>query len=111
MSSAPFSVPAVINVEAEVAYWRKRHEDHLLGDGSFGHYVQWIKFACDSLLKHPRASDEERETAFKDEYASKIMPRLTEDQARAFVDQCWEHLYAGSPQDLAPRPRLVAASA
>lgn len=111
MPSVSFSVPAVINVDAEVNYWRQRHADGLMGSGSFGHYVPWIKFACDSLITHPRASDEEREAAFQTEYALKIMPRLTEDEARAFVDQCWEHVYLSSQTDRAARPRLIAASA
>ena len=111
MPSVSFSVPAVINVDAEVNYWRQRHADGLMGSGSFGHYVPWIKFACDSLITHPRASDEERETAFQTEYALKIMPRLTEDEARAFVDQCWEHVYLSTHTDRAARPRLIAASA
>ncbi len=111
MSSAPFSVPAVIDVDAELAYWRKRHADGLMGDASFGQFSQWVKFACDSLLKHPRATDEEREAAFGNEFDARIMPRMTKNEARAFVDQVWEHLYADSRQNLAPRPRLIAASA
>ena len=57
MSSAQLSIPAVIDVDAEVAYWRQRHADGNLGtgSGSFGHYVPWIKFACDSLITQARA--------------------------------------------------------
>lgn len=109
MSSAQLSIPAVIDVDAEVAYWRQRHADGNLGTGSFGHYVPWIKFACDSLITQPRASDEQRDETFQTQYALQIMPRLSEDQARAFVEQCWEHVYLASRHDVATRPRLGAA--
>jgi hypothetical protein len=108
MSSVPLSIPAVINVDAEVSHWRQRHADGLLGTGSFGHYVPWIKFACDSLITQPRASDEQRDEAFQTQYALQIMPRLTEDEARAFVEQCWEHVYLTSRHDQNARPRLGA---
>ena len=111
MSSAQHSIPAVIDVDAEVAYWRQRHADGNLGTGSFGHYVPWIKFACDSLITQPRASDEQRDESFQTQYALQIMPRLSEDQARAFVEQCWEHVYLASRHDVAARPRLGAARA
>jgi hypothetical protein len=106
MSSVPLSIPAVINVDAEVSYWRQRHADGLLGTGSFGHYVPWIKFACDSLITQPRASDKERDASFQTQYALQIMPRLTEDEARAFVEECWEHVYLTSRHDQNARPRL-----
>jgi len=111
MSSAQLSIPAVIDVEAEVAYWRQRHADGTLGSGtgSFGHYVPWIKFACDSLITQPRASDEQRDESFQTQYALQIMPRLSEDQARAFVEEVWEHVYLSSRHDVAARPRLGAA--
>ncbi len=108
MSSAQISIPAVIDVDAEVSYWRQRHADGNLGTGSFGHYVPWIKFACDSLITQPRASDEQRDEMFQTHYALQIMPRLTEEQARQFVDQCWEHVYHAGRQDLSSRPRLHA---
>ncbi|GEM_PF-97961 len=113
MSSAQLSIPAVIDVDAEVAYWRQRHADGNLGTGtgSFGHYVPWIKFACDSLITQPRASDEQRDEAFQTQYALQIMPRLSEEQARAFVESCWEHVYLASRHDVATRPRLGAARA
>ncbi|MBD3827808.1 MULTISPECIES: hypothetical protein [Stenotrophomonas] len=108
MSSASLSIPAVIDVDAEVGHWRQRHADGTLGSGSFGHYVPWIKFACDSLITQPRASDEQRDESFQTHYALQIMPRLSEDQARDFVEQCWEHVYRAGRQDLASRPRLGA---
>ncbi|WP_313456186.1 hypothetical protein [Stenotrophomonas sp.] len=111
MPSVQFSVPAVINVDAEVNYWRQRHADGLMGEKSFGQYITWIKFACDSLISHPRHSDSERLEAFQTFYALQIMPRLTEAEASAFVDQVWDHLYMSSRSDRAERPRLIAASA
>jgi len=102
------SIPPVIDVEAELSHWRQKHAEGALGSGSFGHYVPWVKFACDSLITHPRASNEEREDAFQTQYALQIMPRLTEQQARAFVEQCWEHVYFTSASRNAERPRLSA---
>lgn len=110
MSSAQLSIPAVIDVDAEVAYWRQRHADGTLGSGtgSFGHYVPWIKFACDSLITQPRASDEQRDESFQTQYALQIMPRLSEAQAREFVDRCWQHVYQTSRVRLQDAPRLRA---
>jgi len=108
MPSAQISIPAVIDVDAEVSHWRQLHADGNLGTGSFGHYVPWIKFACDSLITQPRASDEQRDEMFQTHYALQIMPRLSEEQARQFVDQCWEHVYHAGRQDLSSRPRLHA---
>lgn len=108
MSSAQISIPAVIDVDAEVSHWRQLHADGNLGTGSFGHYVPWIKFACDSLITQPRASDEQRDEMFQTHYALQIMPRLSEEQARQFVDECWEHIYHAGRQDQASRPRLHA---
>lgn len=101
------NVPPVIDVEAEVAYWHKQHTDGQL-PGSFGHYVLWIKFACDSLVCHPRASNEEREEAFQRHYALQIMPRLSEAQARDFIERCWDHVYVSSMFNRSERPRLNA---
>ncbi len=108
MPSAQISIPAVIDVDAEVSHWRQLHADGSLGSGSFGHYVPWIKFACDSLITQPRASDAQRDEMFQTHYALQIMPRLSEEQARDFVDQCWEHIYLAGRQDQASRPRLSA---
>lgn len=102
------SIPPVIDVEAELKHWRQQHADGALGSSSFGHLVPWVKFACDSLLTHPRSSNAERETAFQTHYALQIMPRLSESQARAFVEQVWEHVYQTSAARNAERPRLRA---
>jgi len=110
MSSVPLSIPAVINVDAEVSYWRQQHLDEVLTSASFGHYIPWIKFACDSLLNHPRASDEEREVAFQTHYAGQIMAKLSPDEARTFVEQVWEHVYLISQHDQNARPRLSASA-
>lgn len=108
MSTVQLSIPDMINVDAEVGHWRQHHAEGNLGTGSFGHYVPWIKFACDSLLTQPRATDAQREEMFEMHYALQIMPRLTEDQARQFVEQCWEHIYVAGRHDLSARPRLTA---
>lgn len=102
------NVPPVIDVEAELNYWRQRHAEGAMGPGSFGHFVPWIKFACDSLITHPRASNEQRDEAFQTQYALQIMPRLTEAQARDFIEQCWDHVYVSSMIASAERPRLSA---
>lgn len=108
MSSVPLSIPAVINVEAEVNHWRQKHVAGELQSASFGHYMPWIKFACDSLITQPRATDEERDEAFKTHYALQIMPRLSADEAREFVEKVWEHVYLMSQHDQNARPRLSA---
>ncbi len=102
------NVPPVIDVEAELNHWRQQHAKGAMGPGSFGHFVPWIKFACDSLITHPRASDEERGEAFQRHYALQIMPRLTEAQAREFVQQVWDHVYVPSRIPSTDRPRLIA---
>ena len=108
MSSVPLSIPAVINVDAEVGYWRQKHIDGELKSASFGHYNPWIKFACDSLITQPRATDEERDEAFKTHYALQIMPRLSPEEAREFVEEVWKHVYLTSRHDENARPRLGA---
>jgi len=110
MSSVPRSIPAVINVEAEVNYWREKHVADELKSASFGHYIPWIKFACDSLITHPKASDEEREEAFQHQYAAQIMAKLSVDDARKFVEDVWEHVYLMSQHDQNARPRLSASA-
>ncbi|MFG3448338.1 MULTISPECIES: hypothetical protein [unclassified Stenotrophomonas] len=110
MSSVPLSIPAVINVDAEVGYWRQKHSDGDLPSASFGHYMPWIKFACDSLITHPKASDEDREQAFQSHYAGQIMAKLSPDEARRFVEQVWEHVYLMSQHDQNARPRLTATA-
>jgi hypothetical protein len=110
MSSVPPSIPAVINVDAEVGYWRQKHSDGDLPSASFGHYMPWIKFACDSLITHPKASDEDREQAFQSHYAGQIMAKLSPDEARRFVEQVWEHVYLMSQHDQNARPRLTATA-
>jgi len=102
------SIPPVIDVEAQLSYWRQQHAQGHLGPGSFGHFVPWIKFACDSLITHPRSSNGERDEVFQTHYALQIMPRLTESQARAFVEQVWEQVYSTSAAHAAERPRLRA---
>ncbi len=106
MSSVPRSIPAVINVEAEITYWREQHADRKLESASFGHYSPWIKFACDSLISQPRATDSERDEAFRTHYDFQIMPRLSRDEARDFVERVWEHVYQTSQHDQRARPRL-----
>ncbi|WP_315386828.1 hypothetical protein [uncultured Stenotrophomonas sp.] len=108
MSSVPLSIPDVINVDAEINYWRAQHGEGKLKLPSFGHYVPWIKFACDSLISHPRAGDKERDEAFQAHFAYQIMPRLTEAEAREFVEQVWENVYLRSQHDQNARPRLGA---
>ena len=105
------TIPPVINVDAELDHWRRQHAEGALPHNSFGSYVPWIKFACDSLITQPRASEAERDEMFQTQYALQIMPRLTEEQARAFVESCWEHVYLASRHDVATRPRLGAARA
>jgi len=102
------NVPPVIDVEAELNHWRQQHAKGAMGPGSFGHFVPWIKFACDSLITHPRASNEEREEDFQTQYALQIMPRLTEAQAREFIQEVWEHVYGSSMIRSTDRPRLIA---
>jgi len=104
--SSPLSIPAVINVEAEINYWRDQHGRGELKSTSFGHYIPWIKFACDSLISQPRASDSERDEAFTTNYDFQIMPRLTQAEARDFVERVWDHVYFTSDHDQSARPRL-----
>ena len=108
MSSVPLSIPDVIDVEAEINYWRNQHSLEKLKLPSFGHYVPWIKFACDCLISRPHASDRERDEAFQAYFDYQIMPRLKEDDAREFVEKVWEHVYLSSQHDLNARPRLSA---
>jgi hypothetical protein len=70
-------------------------------------YVPWIKFACDSLITQPRASNAQRDDV-QTQYALQIMPRPSEAQAREFVDRCWQHVYQTSPVRLQDAPRLRA---
>ena len=102
------TIPPVINVDAELDHWRRQHADGALPHNSFGSYVPWIKFACDSLITHPKATDEEREQAFQTHYAGQIMAKLSPDEARTFVEQVWEHVYLMSQHDENARPRLSA---
>ncbi|KAF1014860.1 MAG: hypothetical protein GAK31_02347 [Stenotrophomonas maltophilia] len=105
------AIPPVIEVDAELNHWRQQHAGGALGNGSFGHYIPWIKFACDSLITQPRATDEQRDDMFQTQYALQIMPRLTEAQARDFVERCWDHLYRSStiPPQHAPRLQRLRA--
>ena len=102
------TIPPVIDVEAELSYWRQKHADGELGAGSFGHYVPWVKFACDLLLSQPHADDHQREEMFQTYYGLQIMPRLSEAQAREFIEKCWEHLYTSSSARCIDPPRLRA---
>ena len=43
---------------------------------------------------------------FQTQYALQIMPRLSEAQAREFVERCWEHVYQSSPVRSLQAPRL-----
>ncbi len=108
MSSVPLSIPAVIDVDAEINYWRTQHTLGKLKLPSFGNYVPWVKFACDSLISKPHADDRERAEAFKAYFDYQILPRLKEDEAREFVEQVWEHVYLTSQHDQNARPRLTA---
>ena len=47
------AIPPVIDVDAELEHWRRQHADGALPHNSFGSYVPWIKFACDSLITQP----------------------------------------------------------
>lgn len=102
------TIPPVINVDAELDHWRRQHADGALPHNSFGSYVPWIKFACDSLITQPRASNAQRDEMFQTQYALQIMPRLSEAQAREFVDRCWQHVYQTSQVRLQDAPRLRA---
>lgn len=108
MSSVPLSIPAVIDVDAEISYWRAQHAEGKLKLTSFGHYVPWIKFACDSLISRPHAGDLERHEMFQAQFDFQILPRLTEEETREFIEQVWEHVYLTSRHDLNARPRLTA---
>jgi len=85
-------IPMMIDVDAELAHWRALHASGQLSGASFGHYVPWVKFACDTLLSQPRADLNQREALFRDHFDQQIMPRLTQQQARAFVQQCWDRM-------------------
>ncbi len=100
------TIPPVINVDAELDHWRRQHAEGALPHNSFGSYVPWIKFACDSLITQPRASEAERDEMFQTQYALQIMPRLSEAQALEFVDRCWQHVYQSSPVRSLQAPRL-----
>ena len=102
------AIPPVINVDAELDYWRRQHADGALAHTSFGTYVPWIKFACDSLITQPRASNAQRDELFQTQYALQIMPRMTEAQAREFVERCWQHVYLARPVRSQEAPRLRA---
>ncbi|HCQ47613.1 hypothetical protein [Stenotrophomonas rhizophila] len=108
MSSVPLSIPAVIDVDAEINYWRTQHTQGKLKLSSFGNYVPWVKFACNSLISKPHADDRERARTFKEHFDYQILPRLSEDEAREFVEQVWEHVYLTSQHDQNARPRLTA---
>jgi len=95
------AIPPVIDVDAELDHWRRQHADGALSHNSFGSYVPWIKFACDSLITQPRASNAQRDETFQTQYALQIMPRLSEAQAREFV-------YQTSRVRLQDAPRLRA---
>ncbi|KAG1468115.1 hypothetical protein G6F57_012728 [Rhizopus arrhizus] len=77
------TIPPVINVDAELDHWRRQHADGALPHNSFGSYVPWIKFACDSLITQPRASNAQRDEMFQTQYALQIMPRLNQPGAPA----------------------------
>ncbi|HDS0950310.1 TPA: hypothetical protein QDZ34_002705 [Stenotrophomonas maltophilia] len=103
------TIPPVIDVDAELDHWRRQHADGALPHNSFGSYVPWVKFACDSLITQPRASNAQRDEMFQTQYALQIMPRLSEAQAREFVDRCWQHVYQTSRAvRLQDAPRLRA---
>ena len=102
------AIPPVIDVDAELDHWRRQHAEGALLHTPFGSYVPWVKFACDSLITQPRASDAQRDEMFQTQYALQIMPRLSEQQARDFVERCWQHVYQVSPVQSQQAPRLRA---
>lgn len=86
--------PTIIDIEAELAFWRGEHSNGRLGTHGFGTYAIAVKNACDVWLHHPKASEQQRLELLRERYELNAMRRLQWDEAAEFARRCWQHLGA-----------------
>ncbi|WP_225764961.1 hypothetical protein [Stenotrophomonas sp. Marseille-Q4652] len=88
------AAPMVLDVEAELAYWRAEHAAGRLGKHGFGTYALAVKSACDVWLHTPRANEERRLETLRERYELNVMSRLQWDEAADLAKRVWRHLGA-----------------
>lgn len=83
----------VIDVEAELTYWRGVHALGHLGRHSFDDYSNLLKMGYDVFLAYPRATEAQLYNLLQDGY-QKHRPEFSMpwDEARWLIRHAWHHM-------------------
>ncbi|MCC5065249.1 hypothetical protein ABFU27_20185 [Xanthomonas campestris pv. raphani] len=93
MHTASVSTQRVVNVDAEISYWRGIHAEGHLGGYDFADYARVLTLGYDIYLAYPRATEAQLYRVLQDGYY-RYQPALSVpwDQARWIVRQAWRHM-------------------
>lgn len=91
-TASAFSCP-VVDVQAELTYWRAVHADGRLGQYDFSDYAMLLKLGYDVYLAYPRATERQLYLVLQESYYRR-QPRLSVpwDEARWLVRHAWHHM-------------------
>lgn len=91
-TASAFSCP-VVDVQAELAYWRGMHADGHLGQHAFSDYAPLLKLGYDVYLAYPHASEAQLYRVLQESYHRHrpLLP-VPWDEARWLVRHAWRHM-------------------
>jgi hypothetical protein len=86
-----------VDLEAEMAYWRRVHASGRLGRHGFFDYAALLKMGYEVYLAYPRATEAQLYRVLQDSY-HRLAPSLAVpwDEARWLVRHAWHHLEQSS---------------
>ncbi len=91
-ASAVLACP-VVDVEAELAYWRGVHANGHLGTHAFSEYSMLLKMGYDIYLAYPRATEAQLYRVLQEGYYQhRPMLSVPWDEARWIVRHAWHHM-------------------
>jgi len=88
--------PSAIDVQAEIAHWRARHAQGVLGAGKFSALSPVVKMACDIYLQAPRAGHQERLSLLRDRLEHHFISSNTQSNYEQLATDCWQRLGTGN---------------
>lgn len=91
-TAAAFSCP-VVDVQAELAYWRGVHAEGHLGRYAFSDYATLLKLGYDVYLAYPRAGEAQLYRVLQESYyRQRARLPIPWDEARWLVRHAWHHM-------------------
>ncbi len=93
MHTATAFVRPVVDVDAELAYWRDLHAEGRLGRRDFADYSMLLRLGYDIYRAYPRATEAQLYRVLQDGYHQhRPMLSVPWDEARWLVRHAWHHM-------------------